>query len=312
MRRLAAVSSTVVVVAVALLSALTASARPVGGLPGGEWVVFTSSRDGDSELYAIRPDGSGLRRLTRNSVDAFYPSVSPDGTRIAFVSSRDGDDDIYVMQRDGTGLRRLTSNGSMPGGGPVNDEAPAWSPDGTGIAFASNRTGQFELYVMGVDSRRVRRLTRNGPQVLDTAPAWSPDGRTIAFGSDRVSPFNTEIFTIRPSGDGTRRLTFTGGSDGVLGDDTLPSWSPGGDVIAFTSNRDQQNEVYVMRADGSDQRRLLEREGTDDLAPRFSPDGTLLVFTSHGPGARAEVWVVAIDGSGARRLTEGSDGAFSP
>jgi Tol biopolymer transport system component len=301
-------------VVVALLAAVcAASAAGAGGsaLPPGEWIVFASDRDGDSELFAMHPDGTGRRRVTRNRVEDFFPVVSPDGAKIAFVSSRSGDDDIYAMNRDGTGLRPLTRNGTTADGAPIQDEAPSWSPDGRLIAFASNRAGQFEIYVMRADGTHVRRLTRTGPQVTDTIPAWSPDGRLIAFASDRVSPFNTEIYVMRPDGGGLRRLTVTGGADGVLGDDSMPSWSPDGSQIAFVSNRDQQNEIYVMAADGSDQRRVLSRIGTDDFLPRFSPDGTHLVFWSVAFDVEPALYTSGADGSDPRRIQAGSDGFWT-
>jgi Tol biopolymer transport system component len=280
--------------------------------PAGEWVVFASDRDGDSELYAVKPDGTGLRRLTRNRVEDFYPAVSPDGTRIAFVSSRSGDDDVYVMNLDGSGLRALTSNSTTPGGLPIQDEAPSWSPDGRRLAFASNRAdGQFEIFLMRANGTGVRRLTRTGRQVTDTIPAWSPDGSLIAFASDRVSPFNTEIYVIRPDGTGLRRLTDTGGSDGVLGDDSMPAWSPDGTQIAFASNRDQQSELYVMNADGSRQRRVLARPSRDDLLPRWSPDGTRLVFASFGFEAAPELFTVGLDGGELVALTSGTDPSWA-
>lgn len=304
-------STVLLLVCLAAVLAAGASARAaaVGAPPpGGEWIVFASDRDGDSELYAVRPDGTGLRRLTRNRVDDFYPAISPDGKRIAFVSSRSGDDDLYVMNLDGSGLRALTRNSATPAGLSIQDEAPSWSPDGRRIAFASNRAaGQFEIFTMRANGTNVHRLTRTGRQVTDTIPAWSPDGSLIAFASDRVSPFNSEIYVVEPDGTGLRRLTFTAGGDGVLGDDSMPAWSPDGSRIAFVSNRDQQNEIYVMDADGSDQRRVLARPSRDDLFPRWSPDGTRLVFASSGLEVGPDLVVVGLDGSGLASLTDGTD-----
>ncbi len=104
-----------------------------------------------------------------------------------------------------------------------------------------------------------------------------------------------------------RRLTFTRGSDGVLGDDGMPDFSPDGRRIVFTSNRDRNGEVYVMDANGSGQRRLTRRPG-DDFLPRFSPDGAQIAFVSL-PGT---VYAMNADGTGLRRVTARTDVDWRP
>jgi len=103
---------------------LTACGGGVGEPAVGK-IAFESDRDGDSEIYLMNADGSGLTSLTDNSARDFAPACSPDGTRIAFVSTRDGDEEIYVMNADGSGQTNLTDN-------PAEDYHPVWSPDGTG------------------------------------------------------------------------------------------------------------------------------------------------------------------------------------
>jgi TolB protein len=87
----------------------------------------------------------------------------------------------------------------------------------------------------------------------------------------------------------------------------MPDFSPSGRRIAFTSNRDQQGEIYVMNADGSGQQRLTRRAG-DDWAPAFSPDGARIAFTQL-PGT---IWTMNADGTGLRKLTAGTDGDWRP
>ena len=99
--------------------------------PNGR-VVFTSSRDGNQEIYSMNADGTGQTRLTTNSAADTDPSYSPDGTKIVFTSTRDGNEEIYVMNADGTGQRRLTEH-------TANDNDPAWSPDGAQIAASKGR-----------------------------------------------------------------------------------------------------------------------------------------------------------------------------
>jgi Tol biopolymer transport system component len=132
------------------------------------------------------------------------------------------------------------------------------------------------------------------------SPTWH--GSTIVYSSNRVSAFNTELYAVP-----AKRLTFTKGADGVLGDDGMPDFSPNGRRIAFTSNRDRNGEIYVMNADGSGQKRLT-RTRADDFMPRFSPDGRQLAFIS----LPETIVVMRADGSGRRALTVGTDPDWRP
>jgi TolB protein len=246
-------------------------------------------------IYLGRADGTVVRRLVRGA----GPSWSPDGTQLVY-SDRDR---LYVVGADGRGRRLLARSGF----------GAAWSADGRRIAFVSRRTGRPEIHVIGADGRNARRVTRRTAGWQEAySPAWSPDGRLLAFSSTRAGFFNPEIYVIRPDGSGLRRLTFTKGSDGVLGDDGMPHWSSDGTRIAFTSNRTQSGGVWVMRPDGRGQRRLYDAPGTDDWTPRFSPDGTRIAFTRVFPAGKSELWIMGADGRNPRRLGPGSDVAWRP
>jgi TolB protein len=269
-------------------------------------LVVASDRDGDFDLYLVQDTGAGLKRLTRNTVLDGSPAFSADGRRIAFSSTRAGNEEIHVMGANGRNVRRLTHH-------PGFDTAPAWSPDGRRIAFASTRAGgQPELYVMDADGTNVRRLTRTARHVTDTAPAWSPDGRWIVFSSDRVSAFNAELYRVRPNGTGLRRLTHTIGSDTVLGDDSMADFSPDGGRIAFTSNRDQNGEVYVMDADGGNERRLTATAGVDEFGPRWSPDGRWIVAAELTHTSPDQLVLVDAETGERRPLVRGSSADWRP
>ena len=138
---------------------------------GAGRILFTSDRSGNSEIYSMKPDGSGLVNLTTNPASDGTAAWLPDGTKIAFRSRRDGTSDLYVMKADGQHVHRLTND-------PAIDLFPAWSPNGRRIAFDSSRTGTLEVYVMNADGSGVRQLTFTGP-----ARAGSRVGRPTATGS---------------------------------------------------------------------------------------------------------------------------------
>ena len=192
---------------------------------------------------------------------------------------------IYVMNRDGSQQTRLTDHAS-------GDYWPAWSPDGSRIAFHSGRDGNLELYVMHADGSNQARLTAN--DAVEGWPSWSPDGSRIVFSSDRHG--NPEIFVIDSDGSGLVRLTETG----VV--NFLPACSPDGSRIACASNRDGNVESYVMNADGSDVTRLTNSLATDHT-PAWSPGGTRIAFKSERDG-QAEIYIMNADGSDVTRLTK--------
>jgi Tol biopolymer transport system component/DNA-binding winged helix-turn-helix (wHTH) protein len=192
---------------------------------------------------------------------------------------------------------RLTNN-------PANDQYASWSPDGTKIAFTSNRDGKDEIYVMDAAGSNVRRLTHNA--TTDDHPAWSPDGTKIAFHSDRDG--NLEIYVMAADGSHQTRLTNDSAADAG------PAWSPDGTRIAFASNRGNSSlynfDIWVMNSDGSNQTRLT----TDleyDADPTWSPDGKQIAFVS-GRDHNFEVYVMNADGTNQTNLTHQAKNDESP
>jgi Tol biopolymer transport system component len=219
------------------------------------------------------------------------PAAAVRNGKIAFLRYVDGGEsvqetqaDIYVVNPDGTGEIRLTED-------TADDLWPAWSPDGSKIAFISTRDeAAFDLYVMNADSTGVTRLLRDGTGVTD--PAWSPDGIKIAFESGRGG--SRDIWLINSDGSGLTRLTDHPAMD------EQPAWSPDGSRIAFVSRRDGIDDpnIYVMNADGTGETRLSNHEGVD-FRPAWSPDGTRIAFESD-----ADIYVMNADGSGLMNLTD--------
>jgi len=235
--------------------------------PDGKRIVFSSTRDGGG-LFVMNADGSGQTRLTDYPAGSGQPAWSPNGKRIAFVLTDGyGNSEIHVMNAApleggtrGTNAVNLTDN-------PAADYGPAWSPDGTRIAFMSDRDGNVEIYVMnaaplegGTRGSNAVNLTKNWAN--DSRPAWSPNGQRIAFASDRWG--NSEIYVMNADGSNAMNLTDN------AADDFQPAWSPDGTRIAFTSDRDGNWEIYVMNADGSGQTNLTDNPAMDH-APAWSP-----------------------------------------
>jgi Tol biopolymer transport system component/putative hemolysin len=218
---------------------------PLSWSPDGKAIACV--RGGD--VWVMDADGSNPRNLTNYEAGDQEPAWSPDGQQIAFSSNRGGRSagqayamDIFVMNADGSDPRNLTD-------GATSDTSPEWSPDGSHIAFQSDRDGNPEIYVMAADGSNPRNLTSH--ESYDASPAWSPDGSTIAFDSDRDG--NREIYVMEADGSNVRRLTDRQGMDG------LPTWSPDGRYIAFQSDRGGgSQEICVMELYSGDVQCLTE------------------------------------------------------
>ncbi len=236
---------------------------------------------------------------TTGAKNTYFTQTVTTLSKIAFTSNRDGNYEIYTMYPDGSNLTRLTNN-------PAQDFVPAWSrnitpawsPDGSQIAFVSDRDGyysmgNYEIYVMNADGSGQIRLTNDS--AWDGHPTWSPDGSQIAFTSWRDG--KPQIYVMNADGTGLQRLT-------NLARDWEPAWSPDGSQIAFESNRDGNGEIYVMNADGSGQKRLTYIEGSDHWPPTWSPDSTRIAFTSDGADEVGDIYAMNADGSGLTRLTD--------
>jgi YD repeat-containing protein len=183
--------------------------------------------------------------------------------KIAYDSNENANNhEIYLVNPDRTGGTRVTNN-------TWEDKDPAWSPDGTRIAFYSAQHGNNEIYVMNADGSSPRRLTTD--PASDWYPSWSPDGRIVFVRG-------AEIWVMNSDGSGQRKLITEPGFN--------PVWSPDGARLAFTSFRDEPNigtcnpcnsEIYVINIDGSGLTRLTNSSAAD-ANPAWSPDSVRIAF----------------------------------
>jgi Tol biopolymer transport system component len=221
---------------------------------------------------------------------AHATSAGRDG-RIAFWDFVTGQ--IYAVNPDGTGLSQLTH---ATQGQTAAD--PAWSPDGTHIAFDSNMTGPVRLWTMDANGSHAHMVAGDLPNATDQLPAYTPDGRQLVF-SRCIMGDHCAIYSIRVDGTHMRALTPLRPVA-----DLGASVSPDGRQIAFT--RFGANgiiaQVYVMNADGSGAHAVTP-PALEGNAPHWSPDGTLITFTSNSDRPGGNIYVMHADGTGIRRLT---------
>jgi Tol biopolymer transport system component len=236
--------------------------------PDGSTIAFTREpppgvSGGRQELYTINSDGTGgARQLTYPAQLPEFdmqPSFSPSG-KIVFTSNRYGapqNRDIYMIAPPNVGSPvRLTQD-------PANQQDPAFSPDGTKIAFRNKPAGQpSEIFTMKPDGSGWQRLTNTGTS--NTVPDFSPDGRKIAWTSSVDPGSNFEIFTMNSDGTGQTRVT----NDPDYDSDAV--FSPDGNKIAFARGVPGKSEIYTMNTNGTGLQRLTTNAATD-IQPDWQP-----------------------------------------
>lgn len=216
------------------------------------------------DIYRHRPDVSGVERVISHGTASIHPQLNRGSTSIVFVARIGAAFEIFRATADGDHITQLTFTGS-------DNIYPVWSPDGGKIAFQSYRDGQAEIYVMNADGSGQTRLTHQGG--YDGMPAWSPDGQKIAFSSQRGG--GHRIFVMNADGSQVTQLSHQSTS-------AYPAWSPDGQHIAYSAdgNGDGWLELWLMDADGGNQRLLLAPPGqTDAWVSGWSPTGQRITYT---------------------------------
>src|SRR5215211_3190737 len=254
MRRIIVTIMLATLVAVAVAGGawvLVAPSPAMAEFPGDNGRIAFHVRDSDGfvQTWVANKDLSNQHKLTSKSADSGWAVWKPGGAKLAFDSNRadpDPDDpnainDVFTMNPNGSGIVKLTHSEDFSGD-------PGWSPDGSKIAYASDRRNgaeRAEIYVMGADGSNVRRVSTLPEKAeYDSAPRFSPDGTKLVFTRFRGDPKPAALFTIRIDGSGLRRLTPWSNGAGDA------DWSPGGKKLVFEANTRCHGDVYTVDSDG--------------------------------------------------------------
>jgi Tol biopolymer transport system component len=261
-------------------------------------------------LFVVRPDGSGLHRLSScpNPSVSYWtsPSWSPDRKKIAFAHCRDvsgtpGCYELYVMNADGSHVRRLTYNH-------LYDDHPAWSPDGKRLVFtrgsvdaATGALRNLDLWVINSDGSHPHPLIRD--RWLESNPVWSPSGGLIAFLRHRPAYRTVSLAVIKPDGTKRRGVAAVDAAGGGLGEQLLllrPTWSPDGRRLALAGQGGL--EIVTLRG------RLVRKYpvgGSDGRGfhPSWSADGKSIAFVRFEDTNSASLYVVTLSSGAVRPLT---------
>lgn len=225
--------------------------------PDGLSVIYSAYlRDNVYEIYELTLASGQVKQITDNLGVLKAPEISPDGSAIVFgLGTPDAGEQIWAADRSGSNVRKIYGQGWDP----------SWSPDGTQILFASDYEGAIQLYVINVNGSGLKRITDFN--ALRGRSDWSPDGAWMVTYNGEA--WHREIFIFRPDFSDKRQLTPSGGNS------QGPGFSPDGQWVVFTSYFDHYNddlgcEIYIIRIDGTDLRRLTDNAYCD-YQPRWGP-----------------------------------------
>lgn len=290
------------------------------------WSSFDQHRDlrlfgRDSDMGAVAFEGKAatdLRQHTTPSDGAdFDPDVDATGKWLVYASTRHAKNShLYIKSTSGSTITEVTD-------GPGNDAQPECDPVGKRIAFASDRSGNWDIWVVGADGRNPIQITSNPMPELH--PSWSPDGKRLTYCRINPKEDRGELWIVDLSNPGVKRM---------IGEGLFPAWSPKGDKIAYQRSRARGSRWFsIWTIVIADDEVLFPTEVASSpsaalIAPTWSPDGSQLAFSwvspeqHEMPGAgqdrpvfgrgRAQIGIVDVDGRARQRLTDGRGEHYSP
>ena len=262
--------------------------RPVVSSDGAR-ILFVSDRDGHSEIYVIKADGTGEHRVTTSPESKGIPAWSADGRRVRYTTGTGDTSVITEVDLDGTHPRELAR---------VSGRSATVSPDGQQVIYMRGPWTEVSLFRASIDGTH-EHLLNDGKSVAWNSQ-WSPDGTMVAF-TMRLASGQLQVVAVNVDGSQRRQLTSVPAEEGGA---QVPSWSADGRRMAFQVNSGGHGaHIWVMDVATGKATKLLPHTTADlDETPAWFPDGTRLAFQSNRTG-RMEVWVVNIDGTGLRQVT---------
>lgn len=274
--------------------AATPEIFPADG-PTGK-IVYTCQVTGD-QICVINADRTGFRQLTEDANRHWYASISPDGASVIYSAHvEDNVYEIFELNLASGVTTQLTSKLGVL-------IAPEISPDGKSIAFTrGDANGASQIWIMDRGGANPRQVHGQGWD-----PSWSPDGTQILFASNMEGA--NQLFVMNLDGSSLRRVT---DFDALRG---RSDWSPDGAWMVTYNGEAWHREVFIFRPDFSDLRQLTPAGGNSQ-GPGFSPDGKWVAFTSYfdhyGDDLGCEIYIIRVDGTGLRRLTDNDYCDYQP
>ena len=244
-------------------------------------ILFTSTRDGNYEIYTMNPDGSEQVPITQHPAVDYGAVWSPTGEKIIFVSDRNGRPDLYLMDPDGSNVRRIFRRKIVG-----QRTSPTWSPDGKRIAYMHDYWpdggGTSGMYIATLGDQDEEFI------IGQFYPAWSPDGTEIAYRASDLEGTWIAFINVR-----TRKVEPLLPKKAFRWE-TNPSWSAIGDKLIFTGNKHplpaildrelheawrDKYTVYIINRDGTGLKQLIPEDGQEAWASTLSPDGGEVIYT---------------------------------
>lgn len=275
---------------------LTADKTQIRGIAwsaDGKQIVFASLRASNQlNLWQIAASGGEPVLIATGGKNPSHPAVAPDGKSIAYVEATT-DSNIWQIEFDGAKKqippRKFIASSQA-------DHSPNFSPDGGRVVFASDRTGNYEIWTADAGGANARQLTDLKTSAAGT-PRVSPDGVSVAF--DAQTDGKGDIFIIGAEGGSPRNLTANAAHD------VLPAWSANGRFVYFCSDRNGERQIWKISADGGEAVQITRQGGFESFA---SPDGREIFYTKNR--GVAGIWKVAVDGSEESAVAELAEAGY--